>query len=209
MGLSPGDRVLDIGCAYGMVVEALRQHGIDAVGIDVSQWAARNERSGYYVRASGHALPFKSKAFDCVYSQGVLEHIPEELIDYTLQEIRRVGLGGYLAITFGRADVYPIVSGGTCLYQSGNTKKTCDEPATYRVDMENGVRSEICARHREDFEVIVKARERDLTHTCLHTFRWWLKKPLPPTFFLVKEPPNAVKDVYGPSNAYPFQGRRA
>ena len=207
MGLIPGDRVLDVGCAYGMVVKALRDLGIDAVGIDVSQWGARNERSGYYVRASGHALPFKDRAFDCVYSQGTLEHIPEEIIDRTLEEIRRVGKGGYLAITFGDIEIYPVVTTGLCLQIEKEGRTTCGEPAVYRVDLQDGVGSELCEKHKDDLEGFSHGAEKDPTHTCMHSFHWWIRKPLPPTFLLVKQPPHQVEDVYGPSNAYPFQGR--
>ena len=36
--LRPGT-VLDVGCAVGMLVEALRDRGVDARGIDLSSWA--------------------------------------------------------------------------------------------------------------------------------------------------------------------------
>jgi SAM-dependent methyltransferase len=39
LGLSPGDRVLDAGCGLGRFAAALAEHGIDAVGVDISRAA--------------------------------------------------------------------------------------------------------------------------------------------------------------------------
>src|SRR5204862_7425117 len=43
-------RTLDVGCATGFVVEALRELGVDAAGVDVSQYAVEQAAQG----ARGH-----------------------------------------------------------------------------------------------------------------------------------------------------------
>jgi len=42
LGIEPGARVLDYGCSKGYVVRALRLLGVDAWGVDVSQYAIRH-----------------------------------------------------------------------------------------------------------------------------------------------------------------------
>lgn len=71
-------RVLDDGCGFGVAVEQLRRHGVEAVGVDIG-WRARDwiqrEPSWPYVRADGRALPFADGTFDAVVSFGVIEHV--------------------------------------------------------------------------------------------------------------------------------------
>lgn len=205
MHLKPGDRVLDVGCAYGMIVKALRKLGIQAWGLDVSPWAARSDTSGYFIQASAHALPFQDHVFTCIYTQGTLEHIPEEAIDDVLLEFQRVAEAGYLAITFGRVDILPIEgSEGPCMALEDDVR--CGARSVVLVGYGSGRWSIACREHERALRALIMRGERDPTHTCLHTFEWWINKPLPPTFLLVKEPPNVVEDVYGRGNAYPFRG---
>jgi len=69
--------VLDAGCATGMLVEALRQRGVEATGIDLSSFAI--ERAHESVRAYCHhgsiadELPDR---YDLIVSIEVLEHMP-------------------------------------------------------------------------------------------------------------------------------------
>jgi SAM-dependent methyltransferase len=96
-------RVLDIGCAAGSEVTALRERGFEVVGIDFStdmlQHARRRFRVDpkvHFSRADAEFLPFRSASFDHVTCLGVFEYLP----DYrrAVAEIHRVLRPGGLAI---------------------------------------------------------------------------------------------------------------
>jgi ubiquinone/menaquinone biosynthesis C-methylase UbiE len=83
-------KCLEIGCATGSIVRNLNELGIDAHGIDVSDWAIRNKLHENVILAGADDLPFEDGSFDLVYSSHALEHIPMYLIDTALREIDRV-----------------------------------------------------------------------------------------------------------------------
>jgi len=95
-------RTLDVGCASGFVVEALRELGVDAEGVDVSQFAVEQAAAG----ARGHVrqgdltrrLPFRGRRFDVVTAYETLEHLPPEAVPAALAELRRV-CAGYVVAT--------------------------------------------------------------------------------------------------------------
>jgi SAM-dependent methyltransferase len=73
LGLSAGDRVLDAGCGLGRFVAALAKHGIDAVGVDISEIAiaeAKRVYPGptYYVADLMQPLPPELRGFDGLVS---------------------------------------------------------------------------------------------------------------------------------------------
>jgi SAM-dependent methyltransferase len=90
----PVSRALDVGCAVGFVVEALRELGIDADGVDVSQFAIDHAALG----ARGHVaygnlryrLPFRDGAYELVTALETLEHLPPSEVPHALAELRRV-----------------------------------------------------------------------------------------------------------------------
>lgn len=79
-GVEKGDKVLDFGCSKGYFVKALREHGVKAFGVDISEWAIKNcdtDVVGYVYNKLEDCPP----SFDYVFSKDVLEHIPmSELI---------------------------------------------------------------------------------------------------------------------------------
>src|SRR5688500_17039677 len=87
-------RTLDVGCAMGYVVEALRELGMDAEGTDVSQWAVDHAAPG----ARGHVfwgnllhrLPVPDDRYELVTALETLEHLPPEVVPMALRELRRV-----------------------------------------------------------------------------------------------------------------------
>jgi 2-polyprenyl-3-methyl-5-hydroxy-6-metoxy-1,4-benzoquinol methylase len=68
--------VLDVGCAYGYLVECLRNRGVDAIGIDTSGYAlsrAALEVRPYLHRADA-LLPFPGR-YDVIVCIEVVEHM--------------------------------------------------------------------------------------------------------------------------------------
>jgi cyclopropane-fatty-acyl-phospholipid synthase len=86
--LTPGERLLDIGCGWGgLVMHAVRNYGVRAVGITLAenQWELANERiaqAGLSDRAEVLLLDYRdalarfgSESFDKVSSIGMFEHV--------------------------------------------------------------------------------------------------------------------------------------
>ncbi len=70
-------RVLDAGCALGLLVEALRDRGVDADGIDLSSYAIANvsESTKPFCRRGSIADEFAER-YDLIVSIEVVEHMP-------------------------------------------------------------------------------------------------------------------------------------
>jgi len=81
-------RVLDAGCAIGMLVEALRERAVDARGIDVSSYAIQSapEALRPYLREGSIAQPFGER-FDLIVCIEVLEHMPADEADRAIANI--------------------------------------------------------------------------------------------------------------------------
>ena len=81
-------RTLDVGCAKGYLVEALRELGLDAEGCDVSSFAVEHAAEG----ALGHVrlgnlldgLPYADGQFDLVSTLEILEHLPPDAVPAAL-----------------------------------------------------------------------------------------------------------------------------
>lgn len=90
----PVQRTLDIGCAFGFFVEAERELGLDARGVDVSQYALDHAAVGArgHVRYGNllHRLPYGRGAFEGVSLFETLEHLPPEEVPRALREVRRM-----------------------------------------------------------------------------------------------------------------------
>lgn len=104
LGLSPGDRVLDLGCGEGRHVHGLYLlGGLDIVGVDLDEGALKKAADGLatlpkpsdedtgkiaFETGDATALRFEDDSFDAIICSEVLEHLP----DYhaALVEMRRV-----------------------------------------------------------------------------------------------------------------------
>lgn len=94
--LSPGERVLDVGCAKGFLVKDLLELGIDAYGLDISHYALLNcepEVIGRLHQGSADALPFPDGSFSAVLSVNTIHNLSRERCVAALREIQRVASG--------------------------------------------------------------------------------------------------------------------
>ena len=87
-------RILDVGCGTGMLGAALRQAGLDVVGIDESMGMlgeCRQRQAILCVRGSSARLPFGSDSMDAAICIATLHHIENpEQVQATVQEMLRV-----------------------------------------------------------------------------------------------------------------------
>ena len=84
--------VLDIGCAYGELVKGLTDLGVEAYGIDGSDYAISNSdpmiRSKLFkVNLNSDPFPFDDKTFDVIGSFYSVEHVHD--IEFFAKELRR------------------------------------------------------------------------------------------------------------------------
>jgi 2-polyprenyl-3-methyl-5-hydroxy-6-metoxy-1,4-benzoquinol methylase len=71
--------VLDAGCAWGFLVEAFRNHGVEAFGVDISKYAIQNVHPDIkpYCWIGSITEPFPNK-YDLITCIEVLEHLPQK-----------------------------------------------------------------------------------------------------------------------------------
>lgn len=80
--------VLDAGCAMGFLVEALHQRGVDAYGVDVSEYAISrvHESVADRCKVASLAEPL-DRRYDLIVSIEVIEHIPPAEIDQVIANL--------------------------------------------------------------------------------------------------------------------------
>jgi SAM-dependent methyltransferase len=81
-------RILDIGCAYGLILKSLTPDDGLGVGIDLDVSTADRTDTVKFVRGDAEALPFQSGSFDVVICNHVYEHTDNA--PRLVSEIRRV-----------------------------------------------------------------------------------------------------------------------
>jgi len=91
--LNQNKKVLELGCATGRKVLALRRLGIEARGMDISEYAinkAHEEVKPYLLCRSCEKIPFNSDSLDLIFGYDLLEHLTEEQINSVIKESTRV-----------------------------------------------------------------------------------------------------------------------
>lgn len=89
--LTPGDRVIDLGCGSGRSMLWNAGSGASFVGVDVSPYFAREARQQVDLAlADLRQLPFPDGSFTKAYALDVLEHLSPEALDAMLREAARV-----------------------------------------------------------------------------------------------------------------------
>ena len=98
--LTPGARVLDIGCADGALARAVPELS-DYVGLDPGLDASRSVPRGMLIKGCFPAdLPPDAAPFDCITMLAVLEHIPLAAQQALAADCRRyLRPGGWVLIT--------------------------------------------------------------------------------------------------------------
>lgn len=105
LGIKPGQRVLDFGCAKGFVTKALRMLRRDAWGIDISRYALSQapedvrEFVSFVEDLDAYAM---ENRFTHAISKDVLEHVPHELIDGTVRSLAQMSDQLLVVVPLGR-----------------------------------------------------------------------------------------------------------
>jgi len=77
-----GKRALDVGCAYGFVVDLLDSLRYEAIGVDISTYAmlrGKGERKNLLVSDASYC-PFEALSFDLITCFEVLEHLQRPML---------------------------------------------------------------------------------------------------------------------------------
>lgn len=89
--------IIDIGCGDGTITNALSEE-FNTIGVDRSLNAVKLvEKKKAMVSADN--IPFKDNQFDLVFSSEMLEHLPDQIYNNTILEIKRIAKK-YVFLTF-------------------------------------------------------------------------------------------------------------
>jgi ubiquinone/menaquinone biosynthesis C-methylase UbiE len=83
-----GDSVMDVGCANGVYVQAMREYGYAVWGLDLLRFADWNTLEGHILMADAIHLPLVDNGVDTIISFETLEHVPN--YSQALHEYHRV-----------------------------------------------------------------------------------------------------------------------
>jgi len=103
--ISEGEKVLDLGCGNGRLLQLFQNKKIDYIGVDNSEKLIEIAKKKYpkakFQVADALSLPFPANYFEKIYSIAVFHHIPsQELRLQFLKEAKRVlKKDGFLILT--------------------------------------------------------------------------------------------------------------
>jgi 2-polyprenyl-3-methyl-5-hydroxy-6-metoxy-1,4-benzoquinol methylase/ribosomal protein L32 len=102
------ERLLDVGCSTGRVLQLARTMGFDAEGLDYSAWAVDHCRSLGFRTTVGSLLGqwVEGERFDVVHCSHTIEHVPDP-VAYLMEMHRLLRPGGHLMLSFPNFDSFP------------------------------------------------------------------------------------------------------
>ena len=88
--LGKGIRWLDVGCAYGFLIEEAEKYSVEAIGTDISAYALRQHPPvrDHLLQAEASCLPFQDSSLDVVSAFDLLEHLVDPV--RALREWKRI-----------------------------------------------------------------------------------------------------------------------
>ena len=101
--ISLAGKWLDVGCANGVFVDAISQHGVEAQGVELSEQAvAIGREQGLNLHVGTIEDLQADETFDCITAFDVLEHVLEPL-DFVGSIFKRLNEGGHIVLTVPNA----------------------------------------------------------------------------------------------------------
>src|SRR5438105_3864073 len=107
LGINPGQRVLDVGCGRGSLLQLLAARVAferPPVGIDLSLEMLRRvgnaENPLDLLRGGATNLPFSDNSFDLAFSAYLVKHLDDLGLEFFFSELRRVLTPGGLALVW-------------------------------------------------------------------------------------------------------------
>lgn len=91
--LKNNDKLLDVGCAKGFLVNDLIDVGIDAYGLEISKYAIKKSLKKTYGRihlGNATSLPFPDNSFDCIISINTIHNLNKSSCIKSIKEMVRV-----------------------------------------------------------------------------------------------------------------------
>lgn len=150
--LTPGMRVLDIGCGRGGAFEQLGEAVSFPVGLDSELESLQTHRLPWLSRAAGlvTALPFAAATFDLVICSWVLEHVADPV--RTFAEVRRV-----------------LKAGGRFIFLTPNAASPLTILARLLRPLQRVLVTRLYARYESDtFPVVYRANTRQAIVRAMH-----------------------------------------
>ena len=118
LNLNKNSNVLEYGCANGFLVKCLKDFGVNAYGIDISDYAIANCPRDISKNVSVitnnnlskaiKKINFKKKNFDWVISKDVFEHIKPSDLNIILKQISRITKKMFVIVPLGDNNKYRI-----------------------------------------------------------------------------------------------------
>tara|TARA_Y200000002_G_C22503539_1_gene588272 strand:- start:103 stop:768 length:666 start_codon:yes stop_codon:yes gene_type:complete len=118
LNLKKNSNVLEYGCANGFLVKCLKDFGVNAYGIDISNYAISNcpidisknvsVITNNNVNKALKKTNFRKKKFDWVISKDVLEHIKPTDLNIILKQISRITKKMFVIVPLGDNNKYRI-----------------------------------------------------------------------------------------------------